>query len=197
MKLKRLVLIFFSVLFLVGCEGNVDSTIISQGTTNTKEQLNAINSVDKHSYAEVADIFLDTEIIKTQNKPYFIVFGANGCFYCDRLKEVIKEDLAIKEILKNNFSSYYINLSYSKNHEIDFLNTNLSTAEFARRYNVRVTPTLVFITPDGKDLFVYSGYIPRDRFAATLEFLQEPNTSNLNQKEIITTLQNLFQQKGI
>lgn len=184
--------------FLVGCEEKIDSNIVSSGTKNTQEQLDAMQNVDKNSYKEVADVFLETQTISTKdNKPYFLVFAANGCIYCDKLKELIRSNNEIKKILQDRFSPYYINLSYSKTHAIDFLEKPQETAQFAQIYNIKPTPTLVFLTPKGKILFIYPGYMPKARFMATLEFLQNPSLESKEQKEISQELQAIFESKNI
>ncbi len=186
----------FVVAVLFGCE-KADSSISSSGANTTQERLEEMNSIDRNSYAEVADVFLETQHITTQDKPYFLVFGANGCLYCDRLKTLIKQDSQIKESLKNNFSPYYINLSYSKKHNVDFLNKEVSTTKLGQIYGVRSTPTLVFLNANGDTLFVYPGYMQRDRFMATLEFLQNPDIAKLDEKTIAMKLRDLFEQKKI
>lgn len=187
---------FVAAILLLGCE-KTDSNVISGGTNTTQELLDEGNNIDRNSYAEVADVFLETQHITTQDKPYFLVFGTNGCLYCDKLKALIKQDSTIKQTLKNNFSSYYINLSYSKKHNVDFLNKELSTIKLGQIYGVRSTPTLVFLNANGDTLFVYPGYMPKDRFVATLEFLQNPNITTLDEKTITMKLRDLFEQKNI
>ncbi|MDE5603367.1 MAG: thioredoxin family protein [Helicobacter sp.] len=185
-----------TIILFLGCE-KVDSSVISDGTSITQTHFEEMNSIDKNSYAEVADVFLETQHITTQNKPYFLVFGANGCLYCEKLKTLIKEDFQIKEFLRTNFSPYYINLSYSKKHKIDFLQKELSTAKLGQIYGVRSTPTLVFLNSDGDTLLVYPGYMKKDRFMATLEFLQKPEVAKLDEKTIAMELSSLFKQKKI
>ncbi|WP_239056418.1 SoxW family protein [Helicobacter apodemus] len=196
MRILMFSLMGFVVAVLFGCE-KADSSVISSGANTTQERLEEMNSIDRNSYAEVADVFLETQHITTQDKPYFLVFGANGCLYCDRLKTLIKQDSQIKESLKNNFSPYYINLSYSKKHNVDFLNKKVSTTKLGQIYGVRSTPTLVFLNANGDTLFVYPGYMQRDRFMATLEFLQNPDIAKLDEKTIAMKLRDLFEQKKI
>lgn len=198
MKIKNLLYVLILAFLIVGCEEKLDSNIISSGAKSTQEQLDALQNVDKNSYKEVADVFLDTQKISTKdNKPYFLVFSANGCIYCDKLKALIRDDNEIKKILKNDYSPYYINLSYSKSHSVDFLKDIQETSELGRLYNIKPTPTLVFVSPHGKTLFVYPGYMPKERFLATLEFLKTPNLETKDEKEIAKELQELFQAQNI
>ncbi|WP_199770104.1 SoxW family protein [Helicobacter mesocricetorum] len=187
---------FAVITLLLGCE-KADSSVISEGTNTPKKHLEEMNSIDKNSYAEVADVFLETQNITTQDKPYFLVFGANGCLYCERLKTLIKQDLQIKETLQTSFSPYYINLSYSKKHNVDFLNKELSTAKLGQIYGVRSTPTLVFLNANGDTLLVYPGYMQKERFMTTLEFLKNPDIAKLDEKTIAMRLRDLFEQKKI
>lgn len=195
MKLSLFISSIFILIFaiiLTGCEKEADSSIISKGTSTTQKDIEAMNNIDRKSYEEVADVFLDTAKITTQDKPYFLVFGANGCIYCDELKKLIKDNSAIKEYLKNDYSSYYINISYSKNHQIDFLKDPIPTHQLAQNYNIKPTPTLVFLSPSGKVLFIYPGYMPKDRLLTTLEFLKNKNLEDLDEKTIAKNLQQLF-----
>ena len=198
MKIKNLLSILVLAFLMIGCEEKLDSNIISSGAKNTQEQLDALQNVDKNSYKEVADVFFETQKITTKdNKPYFLVFAANGCIYCDKLKELIRDDSRVKTILQNSYSPYYINLSYSKSHSVDFLKDAQETSELARLYNIKPTPTLVFVSPHGKTLFVYPGYMPKERFLATLEFIKSQNSDNKDEKEIAKELQELFQTQNI
>lgn len=179
------------------CEGEAGKEIISSGTNNTKEQLLAMENIDRNSYAEVSDVFLETSKITSQHLPYLLVFSANGCVYCDRLKNFIKENHEIKDFLKANYAPYYINISYTKTHQVDFLNQALSTTDLALKYNIKPTPTLVFLSKEGKELFIYPGFMPKNRFLATLEFLTNPTLQDKDSKTIAQELQIHWKQLGV
>lgn len=82
-------------------------------------------------------------------------------------------------------------------HEVSFLNQTLSTSDLVQKYNIKPTPTLVFLSEEGKELFVYPGFMPKNRFLATLEFLTNPTLAEKDSKTIAQELQLYFQQKGI
>lgn len=48
----------------------------------------------------------------------FLVFGCNGCFYCERFKKDFKNVKELYDYIKEYFSVYYVNISYFK--EYDF-----------------------------------------------------------------------------
>lgn len=195
---KNHFLICIALMFLFGaCQEKVDKNVVSSGTNNTKEQLLAMENIDRNSYAEVADVFQETSKITSNHLPFLLVFSANGCVYCDRLKNLIKENSDIKEFLTTHYAPYYINISYTKMHEVSFLNQTLSTSDLVQKYNIKPTPTLVFLSKEGKELFVYPGFMPKNRFLATLEFLTNPTLTQKDSKTIAQELQLYFQEKGI
>lgn len=63
-----------------------------------------------------------------------IIFSANNCVYCDKLKHEIQNDKEVQNILKNTYNSYYINISYHKIHNYD--NKKTSTEELSREFNI-------------------------------------------------------------
>lgn len=67
-----------------------------------------------------------------------IIFNANNCVYCDKLKHEIQNDKEVQNILKNTYNSYYINISYHKIH--NYNNKKTSTEELSREFNIDATP---------------------------------------------------------
>ena len=183
--MKKYLLISLLALIFLGCKEEESGTIISSGTSTTQEDIDKFNSIDKESYKEIADIFQDTATLTSQDKPYYLIFGANGCVYCDELKKVIATNLEIKSVIKENFAPYYINISYTKTHKIDFLQKELSTQDLVRLYNIRPTPTMVFLDSKGKEILIYPGYMPKEKLTKTLNFLKDKEIATLDKKEII------------
>lgn len=208
--MKKLFVIFcllYSILFL-GC-GNeeIGQQSFSKGTQTSQEHLEEMRNIDKRSYAEVADVFLDNNLLASNDKPIMIVFGANGCVYCDKLKEVVKNNSDVKLLLQEEFSPYYINGSYTKNHTIsqeitafESQKNALSTQELIQKFNVGPTPTLVFLDDKGKFLFSYQGFLPKERFMVLLDFFTQKNSQNFTNKtpkEIAQDLQKTYDSKGV
>lgn len=179
------------------CGENTESSIVTSGTQYSKEKHKAMENIDINSYQEVADVFLETSAIQSDGKPYLLVFGANGCVYCDRLKELIRDNAEIKDFLKANYVPYYINISYTKTHQIDFLDMPLNTIELAQKYSIKPTPTLIFLSKSGKELFVYPGFLPKEKFLSTLEFFKNPNLEQSDAKSIKTRLQAHWLEQGV
>ncbi|TLD83894.1 hypothetical protein LS70_003560 [Helicobacter sp. MIT 11-5569] len=191
--MRSFLILLIALFGMYGCQDETSANAVTSGTNYTKEQKKAMENIDINSYAEVADVFLETNTIKSNGLPYFLVFSANGCVYCDRLKDLIKENAEIKEFLKENYAPYYINVSYSKTHFVEFIDKSVVTADLAEKYGVKPTPTLVFLSKSGKELFVYPGFMPKERFQKALEFFKNPELENMESQNIKQAFQDFIQ----
>lgn len=203
--MKKSALIFICTLALgvftigfAGCRNDdkIDSSIISNGTQISQTTQKENQDLDKKSYAGLEDVFQDTKLITPNGKYMMMVFSANGCVYCEKLKEDIKNNAQIKQYIKDNFSAYYINMSYSKIHNFkvgtpkDPKEVEFSTAQLSQIYSVRPTPTIIFAAPDGKTILEFPGYMPAPQFNAMLEFIGEGEWKKAkDQKELRVLLQ--------
>lgn len=191
--MRYILLVCVAVFGIYGCDSAADASAITSGTNYTKEQHSAMENVDENSYAEVADVFLRTNTIGGEGLPYLLVFASNGCVYCDRMKNFIRNNANLKGFLRTNYAPYYINLSYSKMHNVEFLNTSLTTEDLARKYAIKPTPTLVFLSQSGKELFVYPGFMPEEQFKKALEFFKNPELENMEEQKIKQAFQTFIQ----
>ena len=67
------------------------------------------------------------------------------------------------------------------------------TSELVALYGVRGTPLLVFLSPSGKKLLAYPGYISPERLLLTLEFLKTPSHWDKSERDIAQELMKLYQ----
>lgn len=172
--------VFFSAIFFSGCEKKIDESIISKGSDFSEQARQKAQNLDKESYKDLADLFLDTSEIDF-SREVFIIFGKNQCTYCDMMKKDIKKNLALQTKIKENFNPYYINTSYQKTHKIRALgaesstkNTessadsaknvdsakNIETQNLAQIFGVNLTPQVVFIDKSGRVKYLFAGYMP-------------------------------------
>lgn len=180
-KLRVFYCVFFAlfgVLFL-GCEDSKVEFSDSKGTPQSRIQ--EIESLDKASYAGLEDVFLDTKLITPDSKPLVLVFGKNNCTYCDKFKDNLKVDSETKELLAQDFSAYYINIDYTKTHEVKFGDDKnepqksvfIQTLDLAKQYQVRPTPTFIFADSLGNAFFAYPGFLKPAQFKALLERIKD------------------------
>lgn len=162
------------MLLAYGCK---DSKIgISDGddNKNTEEITEKISNIDAEGYKGLEDVFSNNISIDSNNKPIMLIFGNNKCIYCEDLKNEIKNNEVLKNEIKNNLVSYYINTSYSKNHNISYLNKTINTDELSRYYNLSNTPLVLFLEPNGNQILKMVGY-HKEFFPKMVEFSSNPN----------------------
>lgn len=157
-------LVFSAILTLifVACDSNsVDSSVVSRGAVMSDEARQTEQKLDKKSYAEISDIFLDTSNLDF-SRDVLIVFGKNNCPYCDLLKKDIKDSATLKTLIANNFNPYYINTSYSKVHNIRVgaESAQIKTLDFAEIFSVQNTPTIVVFGENFRIKAMLPGYVP-------------------------------------
>lgn len=171
-------------------EDSIDDSMISSGAVSPKSAQEEANNIDKQSYAGLEDVFLDTKTITPNGKYMLLVFGKNGCAYCELLKKDLKQYRVLKDFIKQHYSAYYINISYTKMHEFKIgtkkmpKDVVLSTSQLAQVYDVSSTPTIVLADSNGKTIYELPGYMPHKQFLAVLEFIGNGLYKGINNDKV-------------
>lgn len=198
-----------SNIFLLAFMAIFSIAILNNCDDKSTQQINS-NELDKNSYAGLEHIFNDTKEISPNGKYMLLIFGANGCKYCEMLKKDIKQDKALQKTIGEDFSAYYINLSYAKIHnfkigdsqsseksktkEQSIKEVKLPTKKLAQIYAISPTPTIVLANAEGQTILQYPSYLPPVQFRALLGFItsgkwreakdDEKKLANLVQQEL-------------
>lgn len=190
--------LFILAAFMVSaCEKESDN-IVSLGSEMSTTEIEKINNLDRASYAELEGIIKDNRTIDPEGKYLMIIFGVNGCLYCDQLKKTIKNSEEIQDKLKQNFAPYYINFSYIKPHQFV---TNLTpkpiiTTDLVRIYRVGPTPMIIFANQDSQTIFTHTGAIDEKQLLAMLDFVASQEWKGAkDEKDINTRLLNFIQER--
>ena len=93
------------------------------------------------SFMDIGD---DQKDANGQNKHLAIVFEQRGCPYCREMHQVNFAIPKISEFVKNNFDVLQVNIWGSKL-VTDFDGEEISEKDFARKWLVNFTPTIVFL----------------------------------------------------
>ena len=186
---------FICVFTLLGC--NDDNEVkISQG--NNAAAIDHAESLDKQSYAGLEDVFLDTKNISTQeDKVTLLIFGKNNCVYCDKIKDDIKANSEIKSLLQDHFIPYYVNVSYTKIHNLNFIDSKkeLSSTALMESYvksPMRPTPTLIFLNPKGEVIFELPGYMKPDSILKILQYMQSKQWQDKDQTQVASEINKIL-----
>ncbi len=122
------------------------------------------NSRSDSGYIKLGKVVFHTSLAgineaKNQNKPIFLYFRSETCYWCIRFEEEALSDTRVIEILNNKFVLISIDTFKQKN-----VSLNL---------NVRTTPYMIFFTKNGDEILRIPGYIPKDEFLARLREVME------------------------
>ncbi|GAA8551555.1 thioredoxin fold domain-containing protein [Helicobacter pylori] len=195
---KFLSVLLLISLFLSACKSSnkdkLDENLLSSGSQSSKELNDERDNIDKKSYAGLEDVFSDNKSISPNDKYMLLVFGRNGCSYCERFKKDLKNVKELRNYVKEHFSTYYVNISYSKEHDFkvgdkdknDEKEIKMSTEELAQIYAVQSTPTIVLSDKTGKTIYELPGYMPSTQFLAVLEFIGDGKYQDTKNDEDLT-----------
>ena len=95
----------------------------------------------RQSFLELGD---EQAQVNGQNKHLAVFFEQRGCPYCREMHQVNLQIPEIVEFIKSNFGVLQINLWGSKI-VTDFDGTEFEEKEFARKWLVNFTPTVIFL----------------------------------------------------
>lgn len=189
--------LFILAAFMVSACEKESENIVSLGSEMSTTEIEKINNLDRASYAELEGIIKDNRTIDPEGKYLMIIFGVNGCLYCDQLKKTIKNSEEIRDKLKQNFAPYYINFSYIKPHQfVTNLTTNpIITTDLVRIYRVGPTPMIIFANQDSQTIFTHTGAIDEKQLLAMLDFVASQEWKGAkDEKDINTRLLNFIQE---
>lgn len=121
------------------------------------------------------DIRADARLAQTHKLPILLAFTADYCDYC----KLLEEDFLVPMLISGHYKDkilirkVVVDASYRLT---DFDGTSTYTDQFARRYNVRLYPTLLFLDSRGNELAermvgintpeFYGGYLDQNIDAA-------------------------------
>jgi thioredoxin-related protein len=85
-----------------------------------------------------------------------LMFEAEGCPYCRRMKEQVLNRADIRNYFRRHFAIFSVDVVGSVA-VTDFADRTVTEKEFARAQRVRGTPTFVFVGTDGREMARYVG----------------------------------------
>lgn len=175
------ILFIFPIIILLGCDNKtqINESVFADHATKNIENTSIKqqrDNIDVNSYAGLEDVFNNSSDINPNGKFIMMVFSKNHCPYCEKLKRDIKKNQDLRSYIKKNFTNYYVNISYQKNHKItmkDGDSTKIKTVgtdELSNGfYEIFTTPTIIFIEQNGDTIFEIPGYVQKDTFMKILQ----------------------------
>ncbi|MDH5601616.1 MAG: thioredoxin fold domain-containing protein [Gammaproteobacteria bacterium] len=130
------------------------------------------------------DLREDVQEATANQKRVLLYFYQDGCPYCAKL---LQDNLGQKNIAdktRNNFDVIAINMWGDK--EVTDLTGQLTTEKkFSEKMKVMYTPTLVFLTEQGKVALRVNGYYAPNKFETALDYVRGKNESKITFRDYI------------
>jgi len=108
-------------------------------------------SGDNVVMTQVSDLRDEARVARADNLILVLEFSSEDCVYCHKLEQLFllpmqrnaeyDEKILIRTVSLDSFETL-----------IDFDGQTVSTGEFASRYEVSLTPTLLFLNAEGKEM---------------------------------------------
>ncbi len=95
------------------------------------------------------------EELRSKNRPYFLLFSAEWCYWCHQFGEFTLKDDAVAEYLNANYSNI-------------FIDADIHSAAYWR-YRATGLPFTVFLNPDTTPQFRYAGTLYPDDFLVVIK----------------------------
>lgn len=161
---------------------------LAQAVENKTAQLESIQSdlVNPGYHEKPAwfkESFLDLrEDIQEANeskKRVLLYFYQDGCPYCAKLLQDNLGQKRLADKTRKHFDVIAINMWGDK--EVTDLNGRLTTEKkFTEQMKVMYTPTLVFLTEQGKIALRVNGYYAPNKFETALDYVREHNETKIS-----------------
>lgn len=103
------------------------------------------------SVPKLTDLSQDGETARTQGLIILVEFSSENCEYCRLLESEFLEPMSINQAYRSKV--IIRSLALEDAHQINgFAGRPVTVDELADRYNIEVTPTMVFLNADGIEL---------------------------------------------
>lgn len=100
---------------------------------------------------QVTDMRQEARISRTHKLVMVLEFSSEDCVYCHKLEKLFLLPMQRNADYDDKILLRSLSLDEG-NSVIDFDGRSITTAEFAARYDVSLTPTLLFLDADGNEL---------------------------------------------
>ncbi len=100
---------------------------------------------------KTTDLALEGERSAQTKRPILLLISRPGCPYCAQIKSDVLEPMIVSGDYKNKIIMRELTLNTSDNIR-NFDRTIINTSDVAIKYNIKVTPTLLFLNSKGREL---------------------------------------------
>ncbi|MFA5626361.1 MAG: thioredoxin fold domain-containing protein [Thiohalomonadaceae bacterium] len=98
---------------------------------------------------QIDNLRIEAALAREQNLPLLIMFSSEHCRYCSIMADEFLKPMMFTGEYQDKILFRQLNLS-ARAEIIDFDGSPIKVREFARRYKIRLTPTLIFLDHSGQ-----------------------------------------------
>jgi len=171
-KLRNITILFISLILL----------FISSSTTYARSEL-PLKKLQKHELFHnfSGNIAAELAIVKQQDKAGLLLFfSTQHCPFCQRMKETVLNQAMVQKYFKSKFQMIEIDME-SKQSLSTAQQQQLSYKSYAKTQHVRLTPTIIFLSPMGEKLYQHTGIIANPtEFLWLGEYVSQGYTKHLS-----------------
>ena len=117
----------------------------------TGMSISAFANGDAVDMIPIEDLREEARVARQDNLVLVIEFSSEYCGYCRQLEELFLLPMQRNAGYREKVLIRYVSLDAYET-LIDFDGRSMSTSEFASRYGVSLTPTLIFLNGDGVEM---------------------------------------------
>jgi thioredoxin-related protein len=111
----------------------------------------AMSDIPRHEVTEASDLSKDASLARDQGLVILLEFASESCEYCRLLEEEFLKPMLIDQEYRNKVIIRTVRFDGYKSFK-GFKGESTSPDQFASRYNIQVTPTMVFLDANGDEL---------------------------------------------
>ncbi|HUV20835.1 MAG TPA: thioredoxin fold domain-containing protein [Gammaproteobacteria bacterium] len=121
------------------------AAMLTWGVASSAESSDIINM------QQISDLRQEAEIVRARNLVLVLEFSREDCPYCRKLEKLFLLPMQRNAHYDDKILVRSISLDANET-VIDFAGRSVATDQFATRYGVSMTPTLLFLNPDGVEI---------------------------------------------
>ena len=132
------------------------------------------------------DLKEDIEEQALNNKRLILFVHQASCPYCNKFVTKNLENKLIKEKIQKHFAVIDINMFGDR--EVTDIDENIYTEkEFAKKYKIQFTPTIIFFNEEGQHILKLNGYIPVETFNIALDYVKDKKETFVTYSQYLDT----------
>lgn len=108
--------------------------------------------------------------VKSGKKGVLIMFVQDDCPFCEKMKATVLNQPTVQDFYRKNFKIFEVDI-YASQAVKDFAGREMPQRQFALAHRARLTPTFVFVGPDGKEMARFTGFADQQTFMLLGQFV--------------------------